>query len=195
MKPIRLAIWGSGSGSNAQSIIDYFARNSEVSVSLILSDQSDAYILKRAAQADIPAYYMRESERKSPEWLIGLMSAHEIDLIALAGYMRMVSPVFLQRFQGPVLNIHPALLPAYGGKGLFGHRVHEAVISNKEKASGITIHRVNERYDEGEIIFQQQLIIEPGWSAEKLGEEVLKLEHFWYPRIIEKIAKNLPVNL
>lgn len=191
MTPVRIAIWGSGSGSNSQAIIDYFSNDPEVLVCLVLSDNPDAYILKRAEQVHIPALYINEKERKNPEWLNALMTEYGINIIALAGYMRMVSPGFLRCFRGTILNIHPALLPRYGGKGMYGMRVHEAVIKNKEKESGITIHRVNDKYDEGEIIFQKSLAIEPGWTAEILGKAVLQLEHFWYPRIIEKIAKKL----
>jgi phosphoribosylglycinamide formyltransferase-1 len=107
----------------------------------------------------------------------------------------MVSPGFLTKFIGPILNIHPSLLPAYGGKGMYGNRVHQAVIENKERETGVTIHLVNEKYDEGEILFQQKVLVSADWSAEELAKAVLKEEHFWYPRIIEKIAKKLPDSL
>ncbi len=191
MTPINLAIWGSGSGSNAQAIIDYFTGNEVVKIVLVVSDVSDSFILERARQAGIPVQYLESSERSAPDFLMNLMNTYQVQMIALAGYMRMVSPGFLNKFMGPVLNIHPSLLPAYGGKGMYGNRVHQAVIENKETETGITIHLVNEKYDEGEILFQQKVLVSADWSAEELAKAVLKQEHFWYPRIIEKIAKKI----
>jgi phosphoribosylglycinamide formyltransferase-1 len=195
MTQINLAIWGSGSGSNAQAIIEYFSGSEMVKVALVVSDVSDSFILERARQVGIPVQYLEDSNRRNPEYLINLMNSYQIQMIALAGYMRMVSPRFLIKFMGPVLNIHPSLLPAYGGKGMYGNRVHQAVIENKETETGITIHLVNERYDEGEILFQHRVHISPNWNGEELAKAVLKQEHFWYPRIIEKIAKKLPDSL
>jgi phosphoribosylglycinamide formyltransferase 1 len=191
MTPINLAIWGSGSGSNAQAIIDYFTGNEVVKIVLVVSDVSDSFILERARQAGIPVQYLEFSERSAPDFLMNLMNTYQVQMIALAGYMRMVSPGFLNKFMGPVLNIHPSLLPAYGGKGMYGNRVHQAVIENKETETGITIHLVNEKYDEGEILFQQKVLVSADWSTEELAKAVLKQEHFWYPRIIEKIAKKI----
>lgn len=192
---VRIAIWGSGSGSNAQSIINYFKIRAGVEVALIVSDQPEAYILKRAEQAGIPGIYLDAGQRKDASFLIQLMQDHRISMVILAGYMRMVNPGFLKAFPGPVMNIHPSLLPAYGGKGMYGYFVHEAVLSAGEKVTGITIHFVNEVYDEGEIIYQEKLEIDPSWDAEELGKAVLKIEHRCYPEIIEKIAKKLPDNL
>ncbi len=195
MTPINLAIWGSGSGSNAQAIVDYFSGSEVVKVALVVSDVSDSFILERARKVGIPVKYLDDSERRNPECLIDLMNTYQVQMIALAGYMRMVSPGFLTKFIGPILNIHPSLLPAYGGKGMYGNRVHQAVIENKERETGVTIHLVNEKYDEGEILFQQKVLVSADWSAEELAKAVLKEEHFWYPRIIEKIAKKLPDSL
>ena len=130
---VRIAIWGSGSGSNAQSIINYFKIRAGVEVALIVSDQPEAYILKRAEQAGIPRIYLNAGQRKDASFLIQLMQDHRISMVILAGYMRMVNPGFLKAFPGPVMNIHPSLLPAYGGKGMYGHFVHEAVLSAGEK--------------------------------------------------------------
>jgi phosphoribosylglycinamide formyltransferase-1 len=195
MSQLNLAIWGSGSGSNAQAIIDYFSGSEIVKIVLVVSDVSDSYILERARQTGIPVQYLDATERRNPDFLIGLMNSYQVQMIALAGYMRMVSPRFLALFSGPVLNIHPSLLPAYGGKGMYGNRVHQAILENKETETGITIHLVNEQYDEGEILFQQKVLISPNWSVDELAQAVLKQEHFWYPRIIEKIAKKLPDSL
>lgn len=192
MSPVNISIWGSGSGSNAQAILDYFQDNPGVRVVHIASDQPDAYILERARIHGVPAQYWDAETRKNPDALLHIMQEYQVNLVVLAGYLRKVSPGFLARFAGKVVNIHPALLPAYGGKGMFGHHVHEAVVAAHETRSGITIHLVNEEYDKGEILFQEKLTIEPGWDARQLAAAVLKLEHFHYPRIIEKIAKKMP---
>lgn len=192
MSSVNISIWGSGSGSNAQAILDYFQGNPLVQVVHIASDHPGAYILERARIHGIPAQYWDAETRKNPDALLHILQKYQVNLVVLAGYLRKVSPAFLARFAGKVVNIHPALLPAYGGKGMFGHHVHEAVLAAKEKYTGITVHLVNEAYDEGEILFQGKLKIEPGWDARQLASEVLKLEHFHYPRIIEKIAKKMP---
>jgi phosphoribosylglycinamide formyltransferase-1 len=191
VSPVRIAIWGSGSGSNAQKIVEYFKGREDIEVGLMVSDQPEAYILKRAEQFEIPGIVLDEGQRRDTLFLLHLMKTYHIRLVVLAGYMRKVNPGFLKAFPGPVLNIHPALLPAHGGQGMYGHRVHEAVIASGDQETGITIHFVNEAYDEGEIIYQEKISISPEWDAEQLGKEVLKLEHRRYPEIIEKIAKKI----
>lgn len=190
-KTVHISIWGSGSGSNAQSIIDYFRAKPEIKISLIVSDNPEAYLLERGRKEQIPVSILNVEQRKNPEFLISLVHDYQVDLIVLAGYLRKMNSVFLDTFEGQVLNIHPALLPAYGGKGMYGHFVHEAVIRNQEKTSGITIHFVDGEYDRGEIIFQESLEIGEGWDATKLASEVLKLEHKKYPEIVEDICKKI----
>lgn len=182
---------GSGSGTNAAAIIQYFQNHSEIKVGLILSDQPDAGILKIARSQAIPAIYLRATERKAPDFLLHLMKVNDIQLIALAGYLRKLNSEFIRRYDGVVLNIHPALLPAFGGKGMYGIHVHEAVIASKATESGITIHYVNAEYDKGVILFQKSIKIEDKLDATDLSREILKLEHKYYPEIIASECKKI----
>jgi len=188
---IHISIWGSGSGTNAQALIDYFRNHAFIQIRLIVSDHAESGILTRAQNEGIDCRVLTESERRNPDFLLELMDNYKIHLIVLAGYMRKVNPQFLSKFKGQVLNIHPALLPAYGGKGMYGSIVHEAVIHNQEKISGITIHQVNGAYDEGPVLFQKSLEIQSDWDAVKLANEILKLEHRYYPEIVERECKKI----
>ncbi len=185
----KIAILGSGSGSNAQAIIDYFKGSPGIKIAFIASDQKDALILNRASIENIKTVLIPKENLNDPDFFLRLMRDHQVKLLILAGYLRLISPEFLKAFSGMVINIHPALLPDYGGKGMYGMNVHNAIIQNGEKESGITIHEVNEDYDKGAILFQKNLTIEPGWDAKILAEKVQKLEHYWYPRIIENLCK------
>lgn len=177
----KLAILASGNGSNAQSIIDYFQQHPAIQVNLIGTNKSDAFVLQRANNANIPAFYFQNNQE-----LVERILLTKPDYIILAGFLKKIPELLIEKYPQHILNIHPSLLPAFGGKGMFGIHVHQAVKNAGVSWSGITIHLVNEEYDKGKIIFQQRMTIHPEWDAEKLQQEILKLEHFYYPRVIEK---------
>lgn len=182
----KIAIFASGSGTNAEEIIRHFQNHERIDISLILSNNPKAYVLQRARNHKIPhLVFTREmfyKERSVDE----VLKLNGIDFIVLAGFMWLVPGRFVKNFNGKMVNIHPALLPKYGGKGMYGSHVHEAVVKNKEKESGITIHWVNEVYDEGNIIFQAKCKVEPSDTADDVANKIHQLEHEFYPRIIEK---------
>jgi phosphoribosylglycinamide formyltransferase-1 len=182
----KLAIFASGNGSNAQRITEYFQSHPEIKVALILSNKPDAFVLQRARDLGVPsATFNREAFYQGNRVLDELMQ-YGIEFIVLAGFLWLVPENILKAFAGRILNIHPALLPKYGGKGMYGGRVHQAVIDNGEKESGISIHRVNEKYDEGEVIFQARVGVDPDDTAESLAQKVHALEYEHFPLVIER---------
>ena len=188
-KTIHIAIFGSGTGTNAQKIIDYFRNNTIVQVNLIVCNKPVAGILDIAEREKIPSLVIeKEKFYKEPAYLKELRF-HQIDFIVLAGFLWKIPHCLIEAYEGKIINIHPALLPKYGGKGMYGHYVHEAVIANGEKESGITIHYVNEGYDEGQQIFQMACPVLPNDTAEKLAQRIQILEHEYYPKIIEECIK------
>ena len=182
----KIAIFASGSGTNAEEIIKYFKDHKSISVSLILSNNPKAYVLKRAENHRIPHYVFSRHVFYKEKIVDEVLRLNGIDFIVLAGFMWLIPERFVKNYPSKMVNIHPALLPKYGGKGMYGSFVHEAVIKNKEKESGITIHWVNEAYDEGNIIFQTKCKVDPSDSAEDVANKVHKLEYEHYPRVIEK---------
>tara|TARA_B100000809_G_C14866987_1_gene434073 strand:- start:45 stop:644 length:600 start_codon:yes stop_codon:yes gene_type:complete len=186
-KIIRIAIFASGSGSNAENIADYFKDNTEVDIALILANKPDAYVLERAKKLDIPSFVFSGKEFRSSEIVLDKLRENKIDFVVLAGFMLLVPKYLVEAFPDKIINIHPALLPHYGGKGMFGDNVHKAVIANKEIKSGISIHYVNERYDEGNIIFQAETLIESDDTAEDLATKIHALEYKHFPRVIEEV--------
>lgn len=186
-----IAIFASGSGSNAQAITEYFRNKGLDVVKLILSNKPDAYVLERAKQLNIPfVIFNRETFYKSLE-IAEVLENHNIDFIVLAGFLWLIPDYLLKKYKNRIVNIHPALLPKYGGKGMYGMKVHEEVVANKEKESGISIHYLNEEYDRGEIIFQAKCVVEPSDTPEIVAEKVHKLEYEHYPRVIEEILKEI----
>lgn len=183
----KLAIFASGSGTNAEAIMNHFANHDSIVVSKIFSNNADAFVLERAKKFNIPTTVFNKQELRSEEFLNRLIK-EGFDLIILAGFMWLVPGRIVSAFENRIINIHPALLPAYGGKGMYGHFVHEAVLVNKEKESGISIHFVNEKYDEGDIIFQAKCPVEESDTPDSLANRIHKLEHQHYPEIIEKIC-------
>ncbi len=179
-----LIIFASGRGSNAQAIIDYFKTNGKAKVSLIVSNKADAGVLDIAKNEHIP-FAIVDKHTIKEALLVEQMLEYKPSLIILAGFLWKVPDTLLHAFPGKIINIHPALLPAYGGKGMYGHHVHEAVIDHREKESGITIHHVNEHYDEGNIIAQAHCTIDENDNADTLAKKIHLLEHFFYPRVIE----------
>ncbi len=191
MPSTRIAIFASGGGSNAEAIARHIQSIDGIEIALICTNNPSAGVIDRAKRLGIPCEVLHKTQYRDGAFMQQLMEANTIDLIVLAGYLKLIPSAFTRHYDHRIVNIHPALLPAYGGKGMYGMNVHKAVISSGEKASGMTIHYVNEVYDEGEIIFQAQLLVEKGWSPEDLQQAVLKLEHKYFPTIVEEIAKNL----
>lgn len=182
-----LAIFASGSGTNAENIITYFSENQEIKVKLVLTNRKKAGVLDRANRLQIPALFMPNNEIKTVDSLLELLKSHQIDYIILAGFMSLIPSKLIQAFPDRILNIHPALLPNYGGKGMYGHHVHEAVISNDETESGISIHYVNKNYDEGRIILQAHCPVFENDTAGQLANRIHKLEYRYYPQCIEQV--------
>jgi len=182
-----IAIFASGRGSNAQAIIDYFKENATIKVALIVTNNKTAGVIQIAKDNRIPFDIISPPELKVEEEILDLLEVYQIDLIVLAGFLLLVPAYLINAYPNKIINIHPALLPKYGGKGMYGMKVHEAVIANKETETGITIHYVNEKYDEGEYIAQFRCHVEPSDSAESIASKIHQLEHEHYPKVIEKI--------
>jgi len=183
-----IIIFASGAGSNAQKIIDYFKENQKVKIVLIVCNNSKAGVLDIAAKENIPIL-MIEKDLFGKTGYLQEIKKYNPDLIVLAGFLWKLPEVLITSFPQKIINIHPALLPAYGGKGMYGNKVHEAVISAKEKKSGITIHFVDEKYDHGKIILQATCTIDKNDTAENLATKIHHLEHKYYPETIDKILK------
>jgi len=190
-KPTRIAILASGGGSNARKIIEYFAENPVAEVVLLLSNNAKSGIFEFGPEYGIPALLLEKSQYTDAAYQISLFKEHQIDLIILAGYLKLIPAALIQVYPNQILNIHPSLLPKFGGKGMYGMRVHEAVMASEEHRSGITIHFVNEVYDEGEILLQRALMIDETWDAKQLQQEVQRLEHQYFPTTIEKVCLRL----
>lgn len=182
-----VAIFASGSGSNAQKIMEYFEADDSIDVALVISNNADAGVLKRAENFGIPAQVIGKKIWQDGDKLSKLLAKYNIQLIVLAGYLKLLPKALINKYPNAILNIHPALLPAYGGKGMYGKHVHQAVIDNKEQSSGITIHYVNEAFDEGEHICQFKCKIDPDDGPDELAKKVQRLEHMYFAAIIEQI--------
>lgn len=187
----RIAIFASGSGSNAQKIMEQFKRSNEVEVSLILTNNSDAYVLQRADNFEIPSHIFDKKEFYESDKVVTLLKNLNIDLVVLAGFLWLVPQNLLKAFPNKIINIHPALLPKYGGKGMYGDRVHKAILEAKETESGVTIHFVNSEFDEGEIIHQSKFKIDKGDDLKMVKFKVQQLEHQHFPKVIEGLLKKM----
>ncbi len=185
-----LSIFASGAGSNAQKIIDHFRNNTIVKIVLIVCNNPEAGVLQIAGKENIPALIIEKDRFFRGDAYIKEMKEKRIDLIVLAGFLWKLPGLLIKEYPGKIINIHPALLPQYGGKGMYGTAVHEAVIAAKEKESGISIHYVDELYDHGKIIFQAKCHVLENDSANSLAQRIHALEHEHYARIIESLLKN-----
>lgn len=181
----RIAIFASGTGSNATKIVEHFDNNPFITVALVISNKPTAPVLQMAAAHQIPTLVIKRKVFYESEQLLKELATYQIDFIALAGFLWLIPSYLVKAFDQRIINIHPALLPKYGGKGMYGMHVHQAVFDNKDQESGITIHFVNEHYDEGNSIFQAACRIEATDSPTDIRNKVLRLEHFYFPRIIE----------
>lgn len=182
-----LAIFASGSGSNAENIIRYFAEKPGFRVKKVYCNVPDAYVLERAKKYNVPTQVFNRAEFRNPDIILRQLQEEGTDFIILAGFLWLVPPCITNAYPNRIVNIHPALLPAYGGKGMYGHHVHEAVLAAGEKESGITIHYVNEHYDSGDIIFQATCPVLPDDTPDTLAARVHELEYAHFPRVIEEV--------
>jgi len=182
-----IAIFASGSGTNAENIIRYFAKNESIKVVVVLSNKSDAGVHERAKNLDIPSFTFSGAEFKEGTNILCKLTEYNTDFIVLAGFLPLVSSPIINMYENRIINIHPALLPKFGGKGMYGHYVHEAVIVAKEIETGITIHYVNEHYDEGAIIFQASFPILPADTVGDVEKKVHELEYKHFPQVIEML--------
>lgn len=185
----RIVILASGNGSNAEKIARHFLIHPDIRVSLIMSNRKDAFVLERARKLSIPTICFSRSDLYETNFVLNTLSNENPALIVLAGFIWLLPPAIIARFRQRIVNIHPALLPNYGGRGMYGAKVHEAVIEAGDKESGITIHYVNERYDEGNIIFQARCPVMESDTPEMLAARIHDLEYKWYPKIIEKLLQ------
>lgn len=181
-----IAIFASGSGSNAENIVNYFEGSEVAKISLIVCNKADAYVFERARRLGIPSRLVTRKEMGDQEAVMALMEEFQIDFIVLAGYLVLVPKYLVDAYPRAIVNIHPALIPLHCGKGMYGDRVHEDVIRCGDKESGITIHYVNEFFDNGDIIFQATCPVEPGDDAHAVATKVHQLEYAHFPRVIEE---------
>jgi phosphoribosylglycinamide formyltransferase-1 len=183
----RIAILASGSGTNAENIIKYFAETKTAMVSLLMTNKADAFVIERARKLNVPVFVFTAKELRETDLVIEQLKQYHIDYIVLAGFLLMIPEDIIRMYPQKIINIHPALLPKYGGKGMYGNFVHEAVIREKEKESGISIHFVNENYDEGLVIFQAKCAVEPSDTPDSLAAKIHKLEYRYFPEVIERV--------
>lgn len=182
-----IAIFASGAGSNAQKIIDHFKQSAIARVTLVVCNKPGAGVLQIAEKEGIEAILIDKELFFRTDHYIKELQQRQIDLIVLAGFLWKVPANLVQTFSNRIVNIHPALLPKYGGKGMYGHFVHEAVINAGDTESGITIHYVNEKYDDGATILQERCVVLPGDTPVSLAAKIQVLEHTWYPVIVERL--------
>ncbi|QXV65321.1 phosphoribosylglycinamide formyltransferase [Mucilaginibacter achroorhodeus] len=187
----RIAIFASGSGSNAQKIMEHFKKHNDAEVVLILTNNPQAYVLQRADNFEIPSHIFTRHEFYQTDDIINLLKNLQVDLIVLAGFLWLVPQSLLAAFPNKIINLHPALLPKFGGKGMYGDNVHKAVLAAGEEESGITIHFTNAEFDEGEIIHQSRFKIEPGDTLEMVKFKGQQLEHQHFPKVIEGLLKKM----
>lgn len=184
----RVAVFASGSGTNFQQICEYFIeKNSDIKIELLIVNKKNAYVLERAKQLNVKSQYFNREDFYYSDRVVECLKENQIDFIVLAGFLWLIPDNILKEYPNKIINIHPALLPNYGGKGMHGHHVHQAVIAAKEQESGITIHYVNEKYDEGNIIFQAKCSITPEDTADSLAEKIHLLEKEHFPKVIDSL--------
>lgn len=183
---MNIAIFASGSGSNAQRIVEYFKGRNDVRISLILCNREGAFVLERAKMMGVPYVTFNRSEFYDSDYVLNMLKDYEIDYVVLAGFLWLVPERLINAFPNRILNIHPALLPKFGGKGMYGMRVHEAVVTSGEKLTGITIHVVNDKYDDGDIVFQAECDVTSTDTAEDVAKKIHELEYKFFPIVIER---------
>ncbi|MES2848581.1 MAG: phosphoribosylglycinamide formyltransferase [Bacteroidota bacterium] len=188
-RAVNVAIFASGAGSNAQKIIDVFRNDDLIKIKLIISNNAEAGVLSIAANEKIPSLLIKKKRFYEEDAYLPELKEQQIDFIVLAGFLLKVPSILINRYPNKIVNIHPALLPKYGGKGMYGSKVHEAVIAAKEKESGISIHYVDEIYDHGNIIFQARCTVDENENPATLAQKIHLLEHKHYPEVIARLLK------
>lgn len=186
----KIALFASGSGSNAENIINYFSTKPEIDVALVVSNKSDAFVLQRAQRLGIPSVTFTATDFREGDSISNYLKENDISFIVLAGFLLKIPQSILTAYPNRILNIHPALLPNYGGKGMYGHHVHEAVIAAGEPESGITIHFVNEKYDDGKVVFQARCAVSRNDTADTLAQKIHQLEYLHFPPVIEQVINS-----
>jgi phosphoribosylglycinamide formyltransferase-1 len=189
----RIAIFASGSGSNAQKIMEYFKKHQDAEIAIVLTNNSEAYVLQRADNFEIPSHIFDKHEFYKTDDIVKLLKNLQINLVVLAGFLWLIPDNLLKAFPKKIINIHPALLPKYGGKGMYGDKVHQAILDAGEEESGITIHYINEHFDEGESIHQSRFKIEQGDDIEMIKFKGQQLEHLHYPKVVEQLLKKMKI--
>ena len=183
----KVAIFASGSGSNAENIFNYFKENNEVEISLILTNNPKAFVLERAQKLGVPSLVFDREQFLKSDYVVNQLIDHKIDFIVLAGFLWLIPQNLIDAYQEKMINVHPALLPKFGGKGMYGHNVHRAVVDAHESETGITIHYVNENYDEGGIVFQAKTDVLPSDTPEDVASKVHALEYEHFPKVIDSL--------
>ncbi len=191
MEKKNVAIFVSGSGSNCENIIKYFANSDLLDIVLVLSNRADAYALTRAKKYNIPTCVMGKADFNDEQKIMPLLKEYNVDFIVLAGFLLMIPNFLVRAYHRRMINLHPALLPKFGGKGMYGMHVHEAVKQSGENETGITIHLIDGNYDKGNTVFQAKVAVEPTDSPDDIANKVHKLEYEYYPKVIEEIAKKI----
>ncbi|WP_339610927.1 phosphoribosylglycinamide formyltransferase [uncultured Planktosalinus sp.] len=185
----QIAVFASGNGSNAENLIAYFKKNNFAQVGLVLTNNPNAGVIARANRLKTPVCVFSKKDFQDSNKILEVLNEYQIDWIVLAGFLLLFPENILKRYPNKIINIHPALLPKYGGKGMYGMHVHKAVIENNETETGITIHFVNEKYDDGKVIFQAKTVVESNDTPEDIAKKIHKLEYKWLPKVIEKQIK------
>ena len=182
-----IIIFASGAGTNARAIMQYFRHYPDVKIEAIICNKPKAGVIDVAQEFQVPYYLITRKDLYETDNVLNLLQRPETDLIVLAGFLWLIPENILQAFPGKIINIHPALLPSHGGAGMYGKKVHESVIHAKDQETGITIHYLNEKYDEGKVILQKNVAVEPDDTAESIAKKVHELEHAWYPKTIAQL--------
>lgn len=190
----RIAVFASGSGSNAERFFEYFKDSPVAEVALVCCNNPDAYVLERAKKHEVPSWLFTNQELKEAVPVVQKLKEEAIDFVVLAGFLRLIPAALVAAYPDRIVNIHPALLPKWGGKGMFGSRVHESVVKAGDLETGITIHFVNNQYDEGNIIFQARCPVAPEDGPEEVAQKVHKLEHEHYPRVVAQLLQGRAEN-
>jgi phosphoribosylglycinamide formyltransferase-1 len=190
-KEINIALFASGSGTNVENIYKHFKNHPIIKIPCVLCNKPDAYVLTRAGELGIETFVFNKSEFRNEDKILNYLHSKDISFIVLAGFLWLIPQYLIDNFPDRIINIHPALLPSYGGKGMYGMAVHKAVYDNKEKETGISIHYVNSNYDEGNIIFQERIGIDDSDTPESIAQKVHSLEYKYFPYVIEKLILNL----